>query len=499
MAVGTSAPAPSTLGESARASLLWGGGFTLLRDLAQFGVMLILVRLLNPADYGTAAVVQAILGVVTIVSFNTFSGHALQVRDPGAIDWQAHFTAAAVLNTLLAGLMLALAFGLSLTQRYGNAAAPLAALAAVFMIEIPATLRHRMLEANHHWRRFRILVMIGTLLGLAAGLAVALAGGGVWALVAQIPMLGLPGAIDLFFGVGFKPDWTWRWARYRDTARFGLDRIGSGLVVRGRMLNDQILLSSLYDLATLGIFTRATGLSTLLAGRIGSVVMAALYPIVTRAPRRSARFRRLASLVLRGVVWTTLPAIAFLALAAQDIVQLLYGAQWGRVVPFLPLAAATMGLGGITSTLSSLLVANEDSRAALSLDVVAATTGIAVAVALVPFGVSNYLAGLGAHALATTCVATALLRRREGISGNGIAAAFVPAIVAALAGTAGVITVRHGSGVSEHLAVRLLADALVFGGAYLGTLRALFVTPLAELLEISPGGKLFGQMLVLIK
>jgi hypothetical protein len=35
--------------------LLWGGGFTLLRDLAQFAVMLILVRLLSPADCGTAA------------------------------------------------------------------------------------------------------------------------------------------------------------------------------------------------------------------------------------------------------------------------------------------------------------------------------------------------------------------------------------------------------------------------------------------------------------
>ena len=42
----TPAISSGNLGASARTSLLWGGGFTLLRDVAQFGVMLILVRLL---------------------------------------------------------------------------------------------------------------------------------------------------------------------------------------------------------------------------------------------------------------------------------------------------------------------------------------------------------------------------------------------------------------------------------------------------------------------
>jgi O-antigen/teichoic acid export membrane protein len=141
-------------------------------------------------------------------------------------------------------------------------------------------------------------------------------------------MLGLPAAIDLLFVKRFRPDWTRSWARRRDAFRFGLDRIGSGVVGRGRALNEQMLLSGLYDFATLGIFSRATGLATLLAGRIGSVAIMSLYPIVTRAERNSPRFRRLADLVLRGVVWTTVPAAAFLGLAAQDTVSLL-----GNVAP----------------------------------------------------------------------------------------------------------------------------------------------------------------------
>ena len=430
----SSPPRAPSLGVSARASLLWGGGFTLLRDIAQFGVMLILVRLLTPADYGTATFAQAILGVFAILSYQTFSGHALLARNPSEIDWQAHFTTAVVQNSTLASLVLATAFALSFTERYHAAALPLAALAVVFLIEIPGTLRHRMLEANHDWKRFRLLLIIGTFLGLGSGLLVGLMGGGVWALIVQVPMLGLPAAVDLLVTARFKPNWTFSWARWRDTFRFGVDRIGAGIVGRGRVLNEQALLASIYDLATLGIFNRATGLAMLAAGRIGSVAMLSLTPVVTRAEAGSARFRRLADLVLRGVTWATLPAAAFLGLAARDTVRLLYGEQWDSVAALLPLAALTIGLGGIVSALSSLLVANEGSRASMSLDIAAGVSGIAVAIALIPFGAWTYLAGLG-------------------------------------------------------------IDALACGAAYFDTLRLAFAKPLGELLDVVPGRAQLGRWL----
>lgn len=488
-----SPPGASSLGASARASLLWGGGFTILRDVAQFALMLVLVRLLTPADYGTATFAQAILGVFAVLSYQTFSGHALLARVPTEIDWQAHFTTAVVQNSMLAGLALAMAFALSFTERYDSAALPLAALAVVFIIEIPGTLRHRMLEAAHDWQRFRLLLIVGTFLGLGSGLLVGLMGGGVWALIVQVPMLGLPAAIDLLLIQRFRPDWTWSWARWRETFRFGVDRIGAGFVGRGRVLNEQALLSSIYDLATLGIFGRATGLATLIAGRIGSVAMMSLTPVVTRAEAGSARFQRLADLVLRGVVWTTLPAAAFLGLAARDTVALLYGAQWDSVAALLPLAALTIGLAGIVSALSSLLVANDGSRASMSLDMAAGVSGIAVALALIPFGARTYLAGLGAHALIVTGAALVLLQRRGAITASGVSAAFLPALVAVAVGLATALAARYAVGTSDMLLVRLGVDAIALGAAYLATLRFCFAASLAELLEVVPGGARLGQ------
>ena len=85
----------------------FGRWLQLLRDVAQFGLMLVLVRLLSPADYGTAVFAQSIIGMLAIISYSTFSQHALQIREPATIDWQAHFTAATVINVLIFGFVLA--------------------------------------------------------------------------------------------------------------------------------------------------------------------------------------------------------------------------------------------------------------------------------------------------------------------------------------------------------------------------------------------------------
>src|SRR5262249_27964194 len=117
---------PAALGRGARGAVLWGSGFTLLRDVVQFAMMLVLVRILSADDYCRAGLAQAVLGMISVVSFAATAPHALQLRDPATIDWQAHFTAGTVINLSLFVLTIFVAGLLSLTKSYAGAAAPLA-------------------------------------------------------------------------------------------------------------------------------------------------------------------------------------------------------------------------------------------------------------------------------------------------------------------------------------------------------------------------------------
>lgn len=489
-------PPPLSLGASARTSLLWGGGFTVIRDVAQFATMLALVRLLTPTDYGSAALAQSIMGLFAVVSFGTLAMHALQARNPDEIDWDAHFTAAVVVNSVLAVLVLALAWVLSSTGRYDNVALPLAALSLVFIVEIPGTLRHRMVQAAHDWPRFRLLLIAGSLLGSVTGVGIALLGGGVWALVVQPVLFGIPAAFDLIFLSKWRPTWSWSWPRYRATARFSAARMGSSFVANGRLTVEQSVLAGAFDFAALGIFTRSVGLATLVAGRIGATATTALYPVITRAEQGSPQFQRYAGLVLRGVAWATAAAAIFLSLASADVVTLLYGAKWSEVTMLLPPATASVGLLGIAAAANALLLANNAARACLMLDLVSGILGVGLAFLLVPRGMQIYLAALAVHGAVMLGLNMTVLWAKKAISTRGVLTALVPAAVAGAAAAGLVLGARAALEISDVLILRLGLEFAMFSIAYVVVLRLVFSGPLRELLAVSPGGlKISGLLL----
>jgi O-antigen/teichoic acid export membrane protein len=482
-------------GPAARAALLWGGLFTLVRDVLQFVTMLVLVRMLSPADYGAFALAQTFLGLLSVVSFNVFITHALQVRNPSEIDWQAHFTASVAINGVLAIITLLVSWSISYSPIYAEAVLPLAVLSLVFLVEIPGSMRHRMVQVTHDWKRFRLILVAGGLLGSSAGITIALLGGGIWALVVQPILLGLPAAIDLLLIEKWRPDWTWSWPRYRDTAHFGVNRIGSGAVQRGSKVVEQSILTSTYDFTGLGMFTRAIGLATLIAGRIGAIALDSLYPVITRAEVRSDQFKRYSSLVLRGVAWVIVPAAGVLALTAEDLVNTVYGPQWTEVIPLMPFAAAVAGLGGLTIAASNLLLANNEARAQLVLDTVSSFIVVICAFVFIPIGMQQYLAALVFHGLTIFALSTGILISKQGMTFSAAVSALFPAIMACGAAVMAVIAARSQLGVSDVLILRLALDALLFGGVYIAILRLVFSDLLAEILNVVPFGSRMCRLL----
>lgn len=480
---------PSLL-ESAKGAVLWGGGATVVRDVMQFGTMLILVRLLTPEDYGRVALAQSIIGVISVFSFGTFITHALQVRDPNRIDWQSHFTAGLFINAILFFSILLIAWGLYQTDQYAAAALPLMGMATLLLVEIFGSLRHRMLESRHEWKRFRLLTIYGSLLGNLAGILVALAGGGYWALVVQVPLFGVPAAIDLILKERWFPRWEFSWNSYREAFHFGIRRMGSGLSARGRQAVEQSVLAGTYSFADLGVFTRTIGLGTLIVGRLGSIVMMMLYPVITRVEAGSHRFREIARKVFGVVALVTVPLAFFLAGNAEGVVDLLYGNQWRAVAGLLPLGVASVAISGLTGVANSLLLANEQIRQCFWLDLLAAISAVVLVFWLIPMGLKAYLLGLVVHGAIFLILTIAVLARTRGIATASIAGYLVKVLFAGMLASllAGWLPLPGFSPSTD-----LLLKAIAFFGLVLIALRVLVPRLLREtLLAVPRGGVVAG-------
>src|SRR5690242_6343399 len=68
----------STLGRKAVSGVFWTAGLNVFRDFVQFGVMLVLVRLIAPESYGKFALVMAIMTFLNVLSHRVFLEYTLQ-------------------------------------------------------------------------------------------------------------------------------------------------------------------------------------------------------------------------------------------------------------------------------------------------------------------------------------------------------------------------------------------------------------------------------------
>ncbi len=92
-----------TLGDQARQAVFWNTGFTLFREILQFGLTLILVRLVVPEAYGQFGLVTSLIGFLQVFSFEHFITYTIQVRQQDQVHYQEHFTAGAIFQIGLFG------------------------------------------------------------------------------------------------------------------------------------------------------------------------------------------------------------------------------------------------------------------------------------------------------------------------------------------------------------------------------------------------------------
>lgn len=480
-----------SLKKSAAEALVWGAVFTLGRDVIQFGTMLILVRLLSPEIYGQYALAHTILLFLSVISLKTIAPFALQARDPSAFDWDTHFSAGATLNVIVTVVSLLIAGALffwdsDATRSIGGI---LFLMSLIFPIEIITTHHFVWLQAHHSWRRMRLLLLFGAVLGAAGSIALASMGAGVIALALGNLLFSMPLLVDYVirrpYTLRYRP---LSFRDYIDGRRFGLNRMASASLTSGSNLTEHWILSAMFGFATLGIYTRSVGLAQITSGRIGPVVMQSLYPVLTRAEAGSDRFRRFAGILYQGVLWTSAPAALFLALEASQLVTLLYGNKWLDVIPLMGAAAVLLALRGLHLTLNQILLANLQQKICLRIDIAASISMFGVIFTALAFGPFIFIWALAGHAalilIGTTYVAiqfcaldaSKLIRNTSTCLGALLIATFVMFLVSLN---------FHPEGATVSIA-GLVLRFMLFSFVYVVALRLLSPKGLFELLDALP-------------
>jgi len=414
----------------------WQAASTSTQAVLQLAVLAVLARCLSPRDFGLVAVSQIFTGILQLAAEGGFWGAVVQ----RPVLTRGHLRAAYAVGALFP-LSLVAAFWVAapLFARFFHAGELVLLLRVTSLYALFSgwgLVSRARLERDLDFRRLAFLDTASFLGYAAVALAGCLLGWGVWALAAAILARGALSTVGVsvarppVLGRGFSR------AELREILGFG-----AGLTL-GRALDyfawqaDYLVVGRLLGVSALGFYQRGFELMELpgrYLGKVaGKVLFASMAQLQTRRERLALAFVR--TLEISSLL--VLPATAWMALVAPEIVRVMYGDRWLPVVPVLQVLLLTP----LFRTSGRVAEALARATGAVYRDAwrkgVAVATVCAGAWAGQRWGIVGVAWGAG---LATICNSLLLLQlalSRAGVGWRVVGRSYLPALGVTLAGVA---------------------------------------------------------------
>lgn len=330
------------LAKSSLGHFLWMFGGGSVQAVLKIVILMILSRLLTPAEFGLVAAALTIVALAEVFGKIGIAPSIIQTETLTEAHVRTGVTATLVSGGLVGLIVFALAEPLG--ELYGMPGLPplVRVFAFLFVIRALGLISEALIQRETGFRALAVIGVISYLVGYA-GVAVILAlnGFGVWSLVAgQIGQAVLQAALCVHFsGYRIRPGWDG--AKFRSMLRFGL---GTTLTQIGNYvaLNvDYLIVGRALGVTPLGQYSRAYLLLSQPANIVGNMADKVLFPVLASVQTDLARIARAYDKVLALTAITQIPLSIYLSIFASEVILVLMGDQWsGAVRPFQIMVAA---------------------------------------------------------------------------------------------------------------------------------------------------------------
>lgn len=352
----------------------------------QVVAVVLLARLLAPADFGVFAMVAAFLGVLEMLKDLGLSTATVQRAEISSPQVSALFWLNAGLGmtvTLgLAGLAPALAW--LFDEPVLLHIVPVVALA--FLINGFGTQHLALLRRQMRFSVIAVVQVGGEIAALTAAVAAALAGLGIWALVVQRLVWAGATTLGAWIACDWRPVRPARFAEIRGMVAFGGNATGSMIISYMASNLDKVLIGWWWGAAPLGLFERAQKLLLLPVQNLNTPLATVALPALSRLIGQPARYRAVYLAAAERLAMLIAPLGGLFIVAGDLIVALVLGPQWSQAAPILTWMGLSVIYMPVTYTLSWLYMSQDRTPEMLRAGLVNAGISVAVLIASLPFG-----------------------------------------------------------------------------------------------------------------
>ncbi len=377
-----------------------GGAVTLAAQGSKLAIqiasLVVLARLLTPADYG-------LIGMVTVVTkfaalFNdlglstaTMQRAQINHRQISTLFW-VNVGASVLIALVVAALAPAVAWFYAeprLTR--------ITVVSAALFVFAGLTVQHQaLLRRQMRFGALAVIEVLSALFSVAAAILAAGMGAGYWSLVLLSLVAAMGNALGVWLACRWRPGLPARRSGVRGMLGFGANLTGCNVLnyIAGNL--DNVLIGKVWGADALGFYAKAYGLLMFPLAQINAPLCATAIPTLSRLAEEPARYRHYYLTCLSLIALVTMPLAVFLVVMSDELIPVVLGPQWrqsARIFLFLGIAALWQPVAGSATWLlmsqgrgAELLrwgiVASSATALGIVLGLPWGTTGVAVSYTL---------------------------------------------------------------------------------------------------------------------
>jgi O-antigen/teichoic acid export membrane protein len=487
---------PAVEAGSIRSGVWWKLAAGVVNDVMRLGIVFILARLLSPEEFGLASMTLVISGFALLFSDLALGAGLVQMKTITELDRSTMFWISVGVGALLTVVGVGVSGLIAALFNEPRAQTLLAVMSLAFLFTSLGSTQAALLTRSMNFRVLELRVTAATAVGGIAGIAVAVRGGGPWAIVTQQLALAAMSTVLLWFASAWRPHLMFSGASIRKVGRFSAYLLGNRVVFLAERTAVPVIIGRFLGAASLGLYTLGYNLAFMPVTRITLPVQEVLFPAFSREQDQQSRLSALwlKSLSLGSAV--TVPALAGLIVIAPDFVSVVLGEKWSQVAPVIQVLAWAALMKAIQGPSTSLVLAIDRADALFWLSLLSLMTTTGFLAVGVQWGIQGATVAIACSATLLSVLWMGIVSRQASSSLGAVRRALTGVFVATTAMAVSVAALRAVLVTAGVVPAGRLVLSVAFGiVVYAAVLRwrdpAIFSSALANL----PGsGRITGAL-----
>ena len=379
--------------QTAFTGLIWQLANKMGTNGMQILTYIILARLLQPEDFGIIAIVVVFINFSNILVNSGFGTALVQSKNVDDIDYSSVLNMSIIIAFIF---YLIIFFTAPFIAAYYNQDSIVGVL-RIYSISIIFFaingVQTSILLRNLEFKKISIVSSIPVLISGIVSILMALAGFGVYALVANALISGILSVIFFGFILKWFPKPLLSITRIKKLFSYSSKLLLSSIIEEAYKGLYPLIIGKVFNTKVLGYYNYGRQIPNLISSTVNASVTAISFPLYSRSQDDIPKLKKMVRHSISLINFILFPLMAGLAAVAEPLVTLVFTEKWLPSVPYLQLFCVISGLYHIQVYNFHAISALGKSSVFLKYEIIKKSLAIAILLITLPFGIKVLVIG----------------------------------------------------------------------------------------------------------